>query len=118
MADNPALHTKNGAVRRQKLLGALSLCKKAGALTAGFDAVCQSARTGQAALLLFAGDTSPATQKRVLQVAKRGLPTGVLPLTQQDIAAVTQKQFGVLAVTNKDLAALCQKALAFEEERV
>ena len=41
-----------------KLLGALSLCRKAGKLTMGFDPVAESAAKGKAALVLLAADLS------------------------------------------------------------
>lgn len=100
-----------------KLLGALSLCKKAGALVAGFDAVCESAEKGEAALLLFAADLSPKTRKRACDAAKN-LPYRDLPYTQDEMQPITKKRVGVLAVTSPDLAALCTKAFPNKEETV
>lgn len=102
-----------------KLFGALSLCKKAGKLPAGFDAVCEKIAKGEAALVLLAQDVSPGTQKRVRLAAEQGgCPLHTLPQTQNEIAAITRKPVGVLAVTDQDLAGLCISALPDEEEPV
>ncbi|MFV0412705.1 MAG: L7Ae/L30e/S12e/Gadd45 family ribosomal protein [Oscillospiraceae bacterium] len=92
-----------------KLFSALSLCKKAGALAAGFDQVVENAAAGKAHLLLFAADLSPNTRKRALEQAP-GLPVCNLPFTQEALAAITRKPVGVLAVNNKDLAVLCLRS--------
>ena len=49
----------------QKLFSALSLCKKAGRLVLGFDAVMDSVYQGKAHLVLLASDVSEGTAKRV-----------------------------------------------------
>lgn len=114
-----------------KGLGALSLCKKAGALTVGFDAVKELAYKGDAWLVLFAEDASPATQKRLTKAIEdcagpdgKPIPLTSLPYTQQQLMDITRKPAAVLAVTNQDLAVLCLGAFANslevpdEEERV
>ena len=47
------------------ILFALSLCRKAGALVMGFDAVKDSVGKGKAQLVLCAGDLSEGTRRRV-----------------------------------------------------
>lgn len=98
-----------------KMLGALSLCKKAGALTVGFDAVCEKLDKGEAKTLFFAEDLSDKTKKRVLASAGR-TPFYTLTLTQDELSGITKKPAGVLAVTNQDLAALCLAKMTVEEE--
>lgn len=100
-----------------KLFNALSLCQKAGGLTVGFDAVCESVLKGEASLVMFAEDLSPKTRKRVVQVAE-DIEMIDLPYTQLDLAVITRKTAGVLAVTNHDLAVLCRGALPDKEETV
>ena len=46
---------------RNKLLFALSLCRKAGALVTGFDPVKESVMTGKADLVLCAADAAERT---------------------------------------------------------
>lgn len=95
-----------------KLLGALGLCKKAGALVGGITPVQQSIQSGAAKLVLFTQDLAPNSQKKALKYKTPGLLFETLPLQQSDIAAITHKPMGVLAITNTDLAVLCQKTLA------
>lgn len=91
-----------------KLMNALSLCRKAGAMTAGFDAVEEKLRKGEVELLFFASDVSEKTKKRV---RPGQTPVYELPYTQAELSAVTKKMSGVLAVTNENLAALCRSVL-------
>lgn len=98
-----------------KMLGALSLCKKAGALTVGFDAVCEKLEKKEAKVLFFAKDLSDKTQKRVLAQAGE-TPAHVLALTQDELSEITRRPAGVLAVTNQDLTALCLAKMTAEEE--
>ena len=93
--DNPAL------------LGALSLCRKAGALALGHDAVEEALKTGKAQLLLFAADISEGTRRRLQKNAPEGLRAETLPLSKEALATLTRKPVGALAVTNAQLAALC-----------
>lgn len=103
----------------RKLLSALSLCKKAGKLAAGFDVVCEKAASGEAEVVFIACDTSGGTRKRVEVACERaGCMVRTIPLERQDIAEITRKPVGVMAVTGKDLAVLCLKALMDEEEPV
>lgn len=95
-----------------KVLGALSLCKKAGALQVGITPVKEALLKNKAYFLLFASDVGPNTRKKALNSKPPHVPVGELPLTQRQIAALTYKPTGVLAVTHKDLAALCQNAMA------
>ncbi len=90
-----------------KLLAAVGMARKAGALEMGFDAVSQSAKKGDVELLLLASDVSAATRKRIGTVFSTPPRTLTLPHTQQEVAAVTNKPVGVLAVTCQNLATLC-----------
>ena len=102
-----------------RLISALSLCKKAGALVAGFDAAVTAAQNGSAKLLLLAADVAPGTRKKAL--AKAGAcPARDMPVPQEMLLPITYKPVAVFAVINEDLAALCQKALdaAREEHQI
>ena len=90
-------------MQQHKAVFALSLCRKAGALVTGFDAVKESVYQGKAALVLCAQDASEGTQARLCQVL-------TLPCTQAQLAAVTKKNTAVLAVQNAELAKLCASA--------
>ena len=93
-----------------RIVSAISLCKKAGALCGGFDAAVSAAQAGSAKLLLFAADISAGTRKKAMAKAG-GCPVRDLPVTQEALCPITYRPVAVFAVTNEDLAALCQKAL-------
>lgn len=91
-------------------LFSLSLCRKAGALVQGFEAVKESAYDHTAQLVLCASDVSEGTARRVRTFCERsGTPFATLALGQDDLLAVTKKRAGVFAVTNPELAKLFSK---------
>lgn len=94
-----------------KILYALSLCRKAGSLITGFDAVKESVNKGKAFIVLTAGDLSEKTKKRVDFFCENLIDVYVIPLTQFELLSVCKKTSGVFAVTNKELAKLCTKSL-------
>lgn len=100
----------------QKIFSALSLCRKAGKLVLGFDAVADSVYSGKAALVLLAADVSEGTAKRMKRTCEELAPCRVMPLTQQELCAVTYKKVGVYAVTDDNLAILCTNSLEHEKE--
>lgn len=107
---------------QNKLLFALSLCRKAGALVMGFDAVKDSVNQGNAYLVLCACDLSPATRERVVRFCEKETETADLPFTRLEISAISKKPAGVFAVTDENLAVLCRKnlnacAASVKEER-
>lgn len=97
---------------QSKLVFALSLCRKAGALVYGFDAVKESVGKGKAALVLCASDVSDGTRRRVERFCEDWTDLLVLPQTQQELLAVSKKPTGVFAVTDPELAKLCKKSAA------
>ncbi|GKI14040.1 ribosomal L7Ae/L30e/S12e/Gadd45 family protein [Allofournierella sp.] len=100
----------------QKLFSALSLCRKAGKLVLGFDAVTDSVYGGKAALVLLAADASDGTAKRMGRSCEGLVPCRRMPLTQQALCAITYKKVGVYAVTDDNLAILCINSLEHEKE--
>ncbi len=89
---------------------ALSLCRKAGALVMGFEAVKESALNHTAQLVLCASDVSDGTRRRVNNFCERaGTPCAVLNKAQADLLPVTKKCVGVFAVTSAELAKLFMK---------
>jgi ribosomal protein L7Ae-like RNA K-turn-binding protein len=99
-----------------KLLGAIGLCRRAGALRAGFDAVCEAAGQGEAALVLLADDASERTRRKVREACKARCGTVDIPLRQRQLAGLLHKKVGVLAVTDPHLATLCRQALPGAED--
>lgn len=88
---------------------ALSLCRKAGALVTGFDAVKERVYAGEVHLVLCAGDLSEGTQMRVERFCDGLVPCVPLGRTQAQVAHVLKKPAGVFAVTDPELAKLCRK---------
>lgn len=90
-----------------KLMGALSLCRKAGKLVMGFDAVAESIAKGRAAAVLLADDLSEGSARRITRLAQAaGLTPARLPLSQHQLLAVTPKPTGVFAVADPGMAGL------------
>ena len=91
---------------------ALSLCRKAGALVTGFDAVKDSVFKGSAQLVLCAGDLSEGTRRRVgFFCGEEDVPLVLLNEPQTALAPICKKPAGVFAVTDPELAKLCKKNL-------
>ena len=82
------------------ILFALSLCRKAGALVMGFDAVKDSVGKGKAQLVLCAGDLSEGTRRRVGAFCEDWVEVADLPETQFALAQIIKKHTGVFAVTD------------------
>lgn len=91
---------------------ALSLCRKAGALVTGFEAVKDSVFQGRAQLVLCAGDLSDGTRRRIgFACETQGVPCRGMAQTQAALAPICKRPTGVFAVTDPELAKLCKKNL-------
>lgn len=95
-----------------KFFGLVSISRKAGKLTYGFDAVKDTVESGEAQLVLYAQDVSPRTRAsmdRVLDGGNKPPQRLVTQLTMYDYAQICGKAAGVLAVTDAGLAAAISK---------
>jgi ribosomal protein L30E len=80
----------------------LSLCKKAGKLVMGFDAVSRELHKGY--LLILAGDLSPRTVENIrVRADQNRLPVKKLDRTMDELWAVLGRRTGVLLVTDQGL---------------
>lgn len=95
----------------EALYQAISLCRKAGKLTMGFDAVEDAVVRGRAWLVLTASDASPKTVDRLNRSIGDLVDVLPLPLDQERLAAVSHKPVAVYAVTDRNLAKLCFERL-------
>ena len=92
------------------LCGLLGICKRAGRLTVGFDAVKALVKLHPSALVMLAADVSPKTKKETLfflsDLATPASPL-TLPLTKAEIqtALGAEKPIGVLSTEDKGFAA-------------
>ena len=91
----------------EALFQALSLCRKAGALTMGFDAVEDAAVKGKAWIVLTASDASEKTVNRLHYSIGDLVDVIRMPLTQDRLADISRKPVAVYAVTDRNLAKLC-----------
>ena len=89
----------------EKLLATLGLCKKAGKLVVGFDAVAQAMQAGEAKLLALARDLSPKSAKEIIRIAEKyGIEHVRLGVAMEDIKRFVGKQAGILAITDQGLS--------------
>ncbi len=91
----------------EALFQALSLCRKAGALTMGFDAVEDAAVKGKAWIVLTASDASEKTVNRLNYSIGDLVDVIRMPLTQDRLADISRKPVAVYVVTDRNLAKLC-----------
>lgn len=88
---------------QSKIIDLLTICRKAGRLTLGFDAVCADARTGRAALILHTSDASAKTIKE-LNFLCNNVPVLKIPITRTDLVKCFRKEFAVLAICDEGFA--------------
>ena len=92
---------------QEALYQAISLCRKAGALTMGFDAVEDACVKGKAWLVMTASDASAKTVQRLNYAVGDLVDVITMPLTQDRLADISRKPVAVYAVTDRNLAKLC-----------
>ena len=86
----------------EALFQALSLCRKAGALTMGFDAVEDACVKSKAWLVMVASDASAKTVQRLDYSVGDLVDVITMPLTQDKLADISRKP-----VADRNLAKLC-----------
>ncbi len=94
-------------MKNSKLVSLLSICRKAGKLTTGFDAVVESMQDAKARLVLLACDLSDKTRSELHFSAGKCQYAGDILQTQQtmdELSVVLSKRTGVLAITDAGLA--------------
>lgn len=100
-----------------KLIGSLGICRRAGHLTIGFDAVRELAAQHRAELIMTAADLSDKTAKE-LRFILNGNPAPLLslPLDKAALSAAIglQKPVGVIATDDSGFAASIAKHIPTE----
>ena len=93
--------------RKEAVLGAVGLCRKAGKLIVGSDAVCLSLREKKKPFgVLLASDASANTSKRLAdKCATYGAPLVTVPASGEELAAAIGKsaKTAAVAVTDENL---------------
>ncbi len=95
---------------QHKLVFALSLAKKAGALCMGFDAVKTNVIKGKAYMVMYTCDMSQKNKQRIDRFCEDLTEVFEIDLTKDDLLCITRKPTGVFAVTDIQLATLCKSA--------
>lgn len=103
-------------VTQRKVLGFISLCRRAGRLTTGMDAAVEKAEKGEAHLLLLARDLSPRSAERLRARLPRELSVISLPCTMQTLSRYTGKNTGILAVCDENFAGGIRAMMSDDEE--
>ncbi|MGN0550297.1 MAG: L7Ae/L30e/S12e/Gadd45 family ribosomal protein [Acutalibacteraceae bacterium] len=88
-----------------KILSLLGLCRRAGRLTMGSDAVKDSIAKGEAKLVILAGDASKRTEKDVMYITGQ-YKTDLIKLnrTKDEIGAAVGKYTAVIAINDSGFA--------------
>ncbi len=95
-----------------KLTGLLGICRRAGHLIVGFDAVKDLISANKAKIVLTAADLSEKTAKELhFQLKERRIPLFTLSADKEALAAALgfQKPIGVVATDDSGFAAAIRK---------
>ena len=87
-----------------RLTASLTMCRKAGKLLLGFDAVKEAAKQGSVKLFLLAADASEKTEKEIRFFAGT-LPVRKLPFDMDTLKLVFRKRTAVFGVCEDGFAA-------------
>lgn len=80
-------------MQRDKLSGALGLCRRAGKVTTGTTLVREACRRGKAALVILAQDMAAGSEGKVRPLAEhRGIPVHRVALTKSELARALGKE--------------------------
>ena len=102
-----------------KMMGIISLCRKAGKLKTGFDAVKEAIQKDEVRLVLYAGDLSEKSRDSIdwqAQQAYSPPPCRQVDLTMEELSAVCGRRAGILAITDQGLAQAVDKLLKQSNE--
>lgn len=95
------------------ILSNLGICRRAGKLIAGFDAVCGLISQNNLDIVVFL--TSDASSKTIKEIKyhadKYDVEVVMLPITKLDICKILNKSFAVLAVIDSNMANMIRRYL-------
>ncbi len=92
------------SLKKSKTSGLLTICKKAGKLTAGFDSVKQAMRDNKAFCVLVSSDISPKTLKEVMFFAEGRQTIIHTDITTDEFYFLLGKNIAVIAVCDEGFA--------------
>ncbi len=102
-----------------KAIGMISLCRKAGKLKTGFDAVKEAIEKDEARLVIYAADLSEKSRKSIDWYAEQAYsppPCRQTSLTMEELSAVCGKRTGILAITDPGFAQAVHRLLTQSNE--
>ncbi|MDE6003909.1 MAG: ribosomal L7Ae/L30e/S12e/Gadd45 family protein [Oscillospiraceae bacterium] len=83
----------------QKLVGILSICRKANKMALGFVPMQEALQTEKVFGVLTSTDISAKTHKEVCYICqKKNIPVCSVPLTMFEIGNITGRKAGVIAI--------------------
>lgn len=95
-----------------KLISAISLCRKANKLKMGFDVVKEEAAKGTAVLVLLVRDLAPRSERQIrFSCEQSGTKVSVLPYTMEELSVITGRNYGILAVCDNGFAKMIEGLL-------
>lgn len=106
-------------MNHEKLLGLLSLSRKAGKLKVGFEPALESSMMGEAALILTASDLSEKSLHRLqTKLAALDGPPRVVPIayTMEELSRITRKLTGICTVCDTGFARGIETLMTDDEE--
>ena len=104
-------------MNKRKSLSMLGICKKAGKLEQGLDAVKDSIYKGKAQIVFLTADLSERTAAQMDRIAQEmRVPICRSAFTMDEIGQMTGRASGVNAVADKGLAEALVSAMSLEEE--
>lgn len=102
---------------KNKLLSTLGLCKKAGLLVEGFDAVAAAVAKGRVAAVITTRDLSPKSRKEMELVAqKNNTDILTMPVDMDDVWQRLGRRAGILGVCDAGFARILRSTLARADE--
>ncbi len=87
-----------------KLIASMTMCRKAGRLLLGFDAVKEAALLNRVHFVLLASDCAPKTEKEIRYHCSN-IPCEKLPFSMQDMTPYFTKRTAVFGVADAGFAA-------------
>ena len=92
-------------IETEKLLRFFGMCKKAGKLVAGFDAVCAALQKGQIVSVFIAQNLSPNTFSKISQKCDEfHVPFNIIPANMEEIELFLGRKTGILGVMDEGFA--------------
>lgn len=93
------------SVSKEKLFGLLTICRKAGRMTMGFDFVKESILTDKAKAVFLASDISAKTEKEVRFFAdQKAVPVHCIDATIAEIEFSVGRKAGVIGICDEGFA--------------